>query len=126
MGAGGTAAGYVISHLVEPYVRSADVRFHCALFATERRRPALVERPRAQYPRSHDETSRQPGARHPRSRDGSHRCMQARHPRTQAMLGRALFLCTRNFSERPPGRSRQKCVLSIKTWYQAVSVVNTR
>ncbi len=53
MGAGGTAAGYVISHLVEPCVRSASVRFHCALFATERGRPRT---------------------RRPHSRDGSHCC----------------------------------------------------
>ncbi len=56
MGAGGTAAGYVISHLVEPCVRSASVRFHCALFATERGRR---------------------GTGCPYSRDGSHCWMHA-------------------------------------------------
>ncbi len=99
MGAGGTAAGYVISHLVEPCVRSASVRFHCALFATERGRP------RTRRPHSRDgshccrhtgETGREPpkavvidiplhaggrdarAPRRPRSRDGSHHCLRAR------------------------------------------------
>jgi hypothetical protein len=99
MGAGGTAAGYVISHLVEPCVRSASVRFHCALFATERGRP------RTRRPHSRDgshccrhtgETGREPpkavvidiplhaggrdarAPRRPRSHDGSYHCLQAR------------------------------------------------